>query len=330
MRLFLDSGRLAAAEQLILDAAEDPRNNRSALRVLLASMFSQIGRIEEAERLIEERWEHLNALGEGALWPAIKLLRLHIELTWRASSVDHVRAALDRASRLAPDDDRVWLGRANLAIRTGALDEARRWLDACLERRANDIPVWRARLSWGLAANRIDVVQQALSHLPAAAAIPAQIHRLRAWLFAHRCDVESERRELERLIAEDPADQKALDRLAQLAEQNGQPARAAELSHQKAEIDRLRARYEKRCDRNQPIRDAVEMASLAEQLGRAFEARVFLTVALSEDPEREDLRHDLRRLSRRSATVADRGQTLAEVLAENLGSRGKIDGTPAR
>src|SRR5262249_4640019 len=42
MRLFLDRGRFAAAEQLIDDAARDPRNDRSALRVLLAPMFSQL------------------------------------------------------------------------------------------------------------------------------------------------------------------------------------------------------------------------------------------------------------------------------------------------
>jgi len=330
MRLFHDSGRFAAAEQLINDAAEDPRNDRSELRVLLLPMFTQLGRIDEAERLIEDRWEQLNALGEGALEAAIKLLRLHIELTWRATPVENVRAYLDAATRLAPEDDRVWLGRANLAIRTGAYDEAGRWLDACLLRRAEDVPVWRARLSWGIAANRIDVAEQALKHLPAEASIPAQILRLKAWLSSHRGDVESERRELERLIAADPADLTALDRLAQLAEKNGQPARAAELFRKKAEIDRLRARYEKLHDRNQPIRDAVEMAHLAQQLGREFEARVFLTVAISEDPEREELRHDLGRMSQRSATIAERGQTLAEVLAHELGNEGKIDVTPSR
>ena len=63
----------------------------------------------------------------------------------------------------------------------------------------------------------------------------------------------------------------------------------------KAEIDRLRARYEKLHERKQPIRDAVEMARLAEQLGREFEARVFLTLAISEDPEREDFKRELAR-----------------------------------
>ena len=197
--------------------------------------YEQLGRIDEAERLIEDRWEHLNAVGEGALEPAIKLLRLHIELTLKATPVETIRAVLDQAARLAPDDDRVWLGRANLAIRTGAYDEAERWLDACLRRRPEDVPVWRARLSWGIATNRLDVVEQAMTHLPAAESTPAQVHRLK-----------------------------------------------------QVELDQLRARYWKLHERKQPIRDAVEMARLAERFGRIFEARVFLTLAISEDPDRDD------------------------------------------
>ena len=153
----------------------------------------ELGRIDEAERLIEARWEHLNASGEGALEPAIKLVRLHIELTLKPTPVETIRAFLDQAARLAPEDDRVWLGRANLAIRTGAYDEAGRWLDACQRRRPDDVPVWRARLSWGIATNRIDVVRQALTHLPAAESTPAQVHRLEAWLAANRGDVATER-----------------------------------------------------------------------------------------------------------------------------------------
>ena len=140
-----------------------------------------------------------------------------------------------------------------------------------------------------------------MTHLPAAESKPAQLHRLNAWLAAKRGDVDTERRELERLLAADPADLTALDRLAQLAEKDGQPARAAELRRKKAEIDRLRARYVKLHERKQPIRDAVEMARLAEQLGRGFEARGFLTMAVSDDLNREDLRHESEWLGQRFA-----------------------------
>jgi thioredoxin-like negative regulator of GroEL len=315
MRLFHESGQLAAAEQLINDAARDRRNDRTALLVLLVPIYSELGRIDEAEQLIEDRWEHLKALGEGALEPAIKLLRMHIELTWKPIPVETVRTFLDQSARLAPDDDRVWLGRANLEIRTGAYDEAGQLLDACLRQRPEDVPVWRARLSWGIATDRIDVVQQAVTHLPASESTPAQLHRLNAWLASKRGDVKTERRELERLLLADPADRTALDRLAQLAEQDGQPEEAASLRRKHGEIDRFRARYAKLYERKQPIRDAVEMAKLAERLGREFEARGFLTLAIADDPNREDLRHDLEQLRQSPATVAERGQTVPEVLA---------------
>ncbi len=66
MRLEHDKGRLAIAEQIVNDAALDPRNDRSHTRFLLVPIYSQLGRLDEAERLIEERWEHLNETGEGA------------------------------------------------------------------------------------------------------------------------------------------------------------------------------------------------------------------------------------------------------------------------
>jgi enediyne biosynthesis protein E4 len=328
MRLFREAGQLAAAERLINVAAEDPRNDRTALMAFLVPIYQEQGRLDEAERLIEARWEHLNALGEGALEPAIKLVRQHIELTQKPIPVGNIRAFLDQAARLAPNDDRVWLGRANLAIRTGAFGEAQRWLDACLRLRPEDFPVWRARLSWGIATTQVDVVKQAMAHLPADESNPAQVHRLKAWLASNRGDVATERRQLERLLEVDPADLKALDRLAQLAEKDGLPAQAAGFLGRKAEIDRLRSRFEKLHDRKQPIRDAVEMARLAEKLSRRFEARVFLTLAISEGPDRKDLRKDLKRLSKSQALVAEHQLTLAEVVDDELRDERKIVVTP--
>ena len=124
-------------------------------------------------------------------------------------------------------------------------------------------------------------------------------------------------------MAEGPVDVKDLDRLAALARNSGHPDQAAEFTNRKAELERLLVRYLKLHDRVQPIRDAVELAHLAERLGRTFEARVFVSLAIAATPERDDLRRDLERLNRSSATVADGGQTLAEILAlESAGSEG--------
>ena len=317
MRLFHDQGRFAAAEQVINDAALDPRAEQAHVRVLLVPIYSQLGRIDEAQRLLEEWWERLNETREGASERAIDQVRMHIELAFKPNPVENVRMYLEQASRMAPDDDRVWLGRANLAIRTGDYQEAGRWLEQCVKRRPNDGPVWFAWLTLGIATSDNKLVHQALTHLPADAATPAQIHRLDAWRCSRRGDNVAEGRALESLVAADPADSKALDRLALLAEAAGQAAGAQDWRGKKAEIARLRARYEKLFDRNQPIRDAEEMAEIAGRLGRTFEARGFLTLEISEDPERDDLRRDLRRLSHNSAHDGHGGRTLAEVLEPN-------------
>ena len=290
MQLFYKSGQLSLAEQFIDLACRDPRNETTGVRVLLVPIYREIGRLEDAKRLIEARWEHFNATGQGATEPAMKMVQLHIEITTKPDSVASVRAYLESASRQAPDDDRVWLGRANLALRTGAYDEARRWLDACQQHRPDDVPFWWGRMHWGLATGQVAAVQESLKHLPIGEATPAQVHEIAAWLLLIRGDVASERRELERLIAADPADLTALDRLAQLSEIDEQPARAAEFRRKRAEVQRLRERYEKLYERKQPVRNAIEMARLAETLGRAFEAQAFLTLAIAENPDREDLR----------------------------------------
>ena len=240
VRLLHESGQLAAAEQLINDAARDPRNDRTALLVSLVPVYRDLGRTDEAAQLIEDRWEHLDKKGEGALEPAIKLVRQHIDLSLTTAPVETIRNFLDRCAKLAPDDHRVWLGLANLAIRTGALEDATHWLDLCRRARPDDVPVCAPTLRWGMAANRIDAVQQALSHLPVDESPPADLYWPNAWLARQRGDVAGERRELELLIGADPSAATCLDRLGELAQMEGQAARAAELRSKKVEIDRLR------------------------------------------------------------------------------------------
>jgi enediyne biosynthesis protein E4 len=330
MRLAHDQGQFSRAEEIINDAAADPRNDSSHLRFLLVPIYSQLGILDKAKRLIEERWEHLRRIGEGASEPAIDLVRMHIELDFKPNPVTDVTTYLEQASRMAPDDDRVWLGRANLAIRTGDHAEAKHWLDACRRRRPQDVAVWASWLRLGIAVNQVEVVHEALARLPAEESTTAQLDRLKAWLSAHRGDVASERRELEAPVVADPADLKALDRLAQLAEQAGEPARATELHLKHAEIQRLLARYDKLYDRTQPIRDAVEMAEIAQQLGRTFEAQVFLTLAIAADPERPDLHHTLGRLSQRPARSTRRGKTLAQLVGHEQASDGPSDASASR
>ena len=320
MDLLIERGRLTDAETLIIRATTDPRIDGSGLRLFLGLIYSLQGRVEEGERLIETCWDRLNAAGEGASEMAILLVRLHIQLGKETPPVEEVRTFLDQVARSASDDDRGWLGKAKLATRVGMYDEAARWLEACLRRRPDDIPVWRAQLDWALATHRLADVRQALGHLPAEDSTPAQVQRLTAWLAARRGDLDAERQALESLIAVNPADFTTFDRLVIIAEKEGKPDRADELRRKKIEVGQLQARYEKLYRRNQTIRDAREMASLAEQLGRQFEAKVFLTIAVATGPDHHHLRDQLVRASQDVRTIESPGGNLADLLAKELGA----------
>ena len=294
MWLLHNEGRLAKAERLVSEAARDQRNNRTSLMVGLVPIMIETGRQDEATELIEDRWDDLNAIGQGALDPAIKLLLQHVEVTTGEAAIDVVRTSLDEAAKLAPDDDRVWLGRANLAIRTGEMKDAERWLNECEKQRPDDRAVWRARLKWAMATGRIGAVERAMTHLPDDALLSAEQHRINAWLAGHRGDFAKERSELELLLGADPGDLSALDRLIDLHKKGGQPVLAAKVVQKRNAVRELLDRYMMLHGRKQPIRDAEELARIAEQLGRGFEARGFLTIAVFQERGRKDLWEKLR------------------------------------
>src|SRR4029077_16755051 len=123
---------------------------------------------------------------------------------------------LETAFHAAPKDDRVWLGLANLATRTGRFAEARKWLDACLVRRPADPAVWRVRLDWARAAEDEAEVKRALAHLPADCLTPNQVLSLHAWFARRAGDADLERRCLETLMARDRGEIWAIERLAEL------------------------------------------------------------------------------------------------------------------
>ncbi len=317
--MLVDRGQLAEAERLLSVALSDSRIDGFELRRLLTPLYWQEGRIAEARRLVEANWDVLNQAGRGGSQEAIELVRLHIVMGVGTASADAVRDFLDRAERLAPGDERIDLGRANLAIRQGAFADAVRWIDACLQRRPEDVPAWRAKLNWAMATGQVDEARVALDHLPAADSNPAELHRLAAWFAAHRQDLASEQLALAQLVEADPGDGASLDRLAELAVKEGKPAQAAELRQRKAGIDQLKNQYQELLLRDQPLRDAGKMAELAEKLGHWFEGKVFASVALANEPGRDDLRAAIGRLESHGKSAATNGLTLAAAIGSALG-----------
>jgi enediyne biosynthesis protein E4 len=317
--LLMEQGRFADAEELIMHVTDGRGSEESARRMILIPTFVQQGRTEEADRLIESRWRSLDAIGEGTLEQAVNLARLHMEMRWNVPPAESLREYLDQVARLAPDDDRIWLGRANLAIRTGSYDDAQRLLDACLLRRPDDGAVWRARLNWSMRTNRVAEARVALKHLPAALATPAEVHRLSAWMASGCGDIERERHELAALVAAAPEDFEALARLEKLEHERSAKTASAEPRRRKVEIERDQTRYRELYRRNQPSRDAEEMARLAERLGHRFEASLFLAAAIAEEPDRADLRENLGRLKPAAEPPDDPSQSVFDRLPRDCG-----------
>jgi thioredoxin-like negative regulator of GroEL len=311
----MNRGRFAAAEPILAGALARPGRQVLTVVQVLARLYWQEGRTDERRAVLEAGWRHASRPD----WPrpeeALGLLRDHIAVDLESRAVEAFRIILDHAGRQAPDDDRVWLGWANLAIDSGRFDEASHRLDACLGRRPEDPSVWRAVLDWRLATGRLDEVQQALAHIPAEPSPPGRVEALRAWLAARRGDAAAEQRALERLVQDQPGDCAAWERLAVLAAQAGRVEHAAQLRRRKAAMDRAKDRYRYLYNRNRFVDDAPELARLAEELGRRFEAVGFLTWIARREPGNPAVRDALARLQGAEDRPGTTGQTLAQLLA---------------
>jgi thioredoxin-like negative regulator of GroEL len=300
--LELEQGRYANAEEIVLSALKEPGVDGSSLPILLGPIYCQQGRLDETLDQLEARWRGLDGQGQGASEAAINLVRAHVALRLTPVPIDAIRQALDHAGILAPSDDRVWLGKANLAIQTGATEEAASWLDRCQVRRPDDRAVWRARLNWAVAANRIADARIALERMPPGHLPPAEAHRLAAWFARGEGKIDAERRALEQLIAARPSEFAAIDQLIKIETKAGRTDRVTELRRLESETQRQAARYQRLLERHQPRRDAAEMAHLAEKLGQPFEAWAWAKLAAATDPDRADYRETLARLTKSGET----------------------------
>ena len=121
----MNLGRYSLAEELL---ATIPRNTgpyATHVRYQIEILLRIEGRAQEARDLIVESWP-------GAPDPSDVLEKIY-QLDDRRFPINYVKEALKKGD---PNDDRVWLGQANLAIWSGRLPDAARWLDACVRQTA--------------------------------------------------------------------------------------------------------------------------------------------------------------------------------------------------
>ncbi len=302
-----DLGRFAEAEPILrgLMSGGGPDDVRQTLDELL---FWE-GRRDEVAGLIER--------GFASCADPVLELRDH----WRAETsptlIEAVREEVERSARTAPDDDRVWLASASLALQSGRLDKAEEWLRRCTDRRPDDPVVWRARLDRARLAGDLEEAREALRHLPASRFNEPGRLSLRAWLGAKLDAREAERSALERLVAIEPGRTEALGRLAELAFAAGQADLGRDYRTRKARADVAKDRYRLLLDGVIGPSQFAELGRLAEALGRRFEARGWWRLrSRSEPTDREALAASDRLREVETPSSIPLGVTLASMMVD--------------
>ena len=237
--LALEIGRYGLAESCLERASVVGKNIAFEARELLGRLQWMTGRRDEYV-------EYLRSLALRENDPS-ETLQVLWNIDTAAYPINAMRQDLAKALALAPEDDRVWLGLADVAIRSGGLDEASDWLDRCERARPDDEAIRQARLRWAKAADRPEEAARAALHIPGSSWPRARVLELRAWLAARAGNTPFERTSLEELLVLDGASMTALAGLAELAARRGDFKTVAELRGRKARIDAIHEQYRALC-----------------------------------------------------------------------------------
>ncbi len=209
----------------------------------------------------------------------------------------------EKAGQLAPEDDRVWLGKARLAIEAGRWNKAREWLKRCRAAGA-DVPVWKAWIALSRGSGQTEDALDALRQLGPAQLEVGERLALGAWIIRQRGDTRAEYRALEQAAKIEPAATPLMERLAELSLQGGQSERVTGLRRRKADLERALKAYRDLLWRDEPLRsmaDRHELARRAEAAGRTVEARALYQWIVATDPTDTRAQKDLARLDRDDA-----------------------------
>jgi enediyne biosynthesis protein E4 len=260
--LAMNAGHFSQSEEIFRAAyLRGPGPEEPALLRSLQLLYHLEGRKEDVRRAILDSWAYTDTPAE-----VVKQLS---RLDTAPQPVEFTRRALEKADN---DDDRVWLARANLAIRTGQFEGVADRLEDCLRRRPKDPAVWLALLELARATGDLTGVWRALDHLTSDEIMPAELSRLRAWLAASLGDDKAEAWALFELLRNERGDIAARDRRAELLARAGDLAERDRLLREKPAIVAAHEQYRVLL-RGDSIGDPAELARAAETLGRSIEAR---------------------------------------------------------
>jgi thioredoxin-like negative regulator of GroEL len=315
-------GRLAQAERALRQAVAHPGPERPALRRLLLTLLGQMGRTREARELIASLWRDAAELPEAEVEDRLRMLREHMGLDLEIFPLEWNMSQLQEGAATVGEEDRQYLAlaRAHLATEAGDFDRARLELEGCRDHRPGDPLVWAAWLRWATAAGQTKAAREALDHLSADRISAAEAAWLRAWFARQRGDEAAERQALEAILAMEPANTSALSRLAEILQHRGEAAAAGAVRDRKAALDAVLDRYTRLYRQDSLAEHLPELDSLAERLGRTFEARGFRQLAarrgLAASPPSSGRARDSDAAAGTASPAADPEQSLADLRSE--------------
>ncbi len=118
-----------------------------------------------------------------------------------------------------------------------------------------------------------------MTHLNGADFRDEEIAGLRAWIAGRKGDAKAEKHALEQVLAANPGHLAALERLAELNFRDGAADEGRRLRSLKSKLDAKKDQYQRLFRDGRLEASAPEMAPLAAELGRDFEALAFVSLA---------------------------------------------------
>jgi tetratricopeptide (TPR) repeat protein len=276
--------RFRAAEERLQSVLKPGRKGRSTARAMMVRLGRMQARFDEVRTWLRDGFAEAD--------DPIGLLRQLWVLDRGVAPSEGLRENLDKAYSVNPEDDRVWLGLGRVAILEGDFDRAARWLTRCRDLRPDDLAVKRAWLDLARAAGRANEAARFLDGSLWVELDAAEQLAWESWLARHLGSEEEERHSVERWLEKEPQKPEALERLGTLAARTGDIKLSDNLRRRKGEVDDSLDRYRTRISSPVPfatVADRLEMARLAEQAGRPFDARAWCTLASRLDAQAPEL-----------------------------------------
>ena len=288
--------RLSAAEPLLPAALDDPGEFGKEARETLVHLYKLQGRFDEARRLVREGWGRYDRVGTIQ-----ELVRLD---TSNPIPIEKVQPILETAARAAPDDDRIWLGWANLATRHGPIRRrhAAGWTAASTAgltiRPSGESgstgpapPKTRPRSGapWRICHPTEFPGPRCSPSAPGLLAVPATPNGSdapwRNWSSATRGALA------------------AMESLAELLLRTGRPEKAKQLRARKGELERTLDWYMVNIFPANRLEHATELARAAEAVGRRFEAHCWWELAAEQSAHAAMAKAELARLDREAMSA---------------------------